>query len=126
MQRPSWQVYGLWTLKGLAALAFVAAGGAKLAGAEMMVATFEGVGLGQWFRYATGLIEVVSAALLFVPGRQALGAAALVCTMIGAVVTHLFIIGGSAVPALVLGAVVAVIAWAHRDQLPIAGGASSA
>lgn len=117
MERPVWQVYGLWILKGLAGLAFLAAGGAKLAGAEMMVATFEGVGLGQWFRYVTGLIEVVSAALLFVPGKQAIGAALLVCTMIGAVITHLFIIGGSPVPAVVLGVIVGVVAWAHRDQL---------
>ena len=35
----------------MAAAAFLSAGAAKLAGAEMMVQTFDGVGLGQWFRY---------------------------------------------------------------------------
>ncbi|MEM6745119.1 MAG: DoxX family protein [Pseudomonadota bacterium] len=119
MKRPTWQVYGLWALKGLAGLAFLAAGGAKLAGVEQMAATFEQIGAGQWFRYATGLIEVVSAVLLFVPGLQALGAGLLVCTMIGAVITHLFVIGGSAVPAVILGVAVGLIAWAHRGQLPL-------
>ena len=37
--------------------------------------------------------------------------------MIGATVTHLFVIGGSAVPALVLLALSAIVAYAKRDQL---------
>ena len=109
--------YGLLAVKALLTFAFVAAGGAKLAGAEMMVQTFEAVGVGQWFRYVTGLIEVIGAALLWVNGRQVYGAGLLLCTMIGAVLAHLFIIGPSAVPALVLGVLAAVIAFAHRDQI---------
>lgn len=61
----------------------MAAGSAKLAGVEMMVATCETIGIGQWFRYLTGAIEVGSAILLFGPGKQAWGAALQVCTMIG-------------------------------------------
>lgn len=96
--------------------AFVAAGSAKLIGAEMMVATFDAVGLGQWFRYVTGALEVGAAILLWIPGRQLIGAGLLVCTMIGATLAHLFILGPSAVPALVLGALSAYIAYTHRDQ----------
>src|ERR1700676_1723173 len=48
----------LWTLSGLVALAFLGAGGAKLAGVPVMVEMFGKVGLGQWFRYFTGLLEV--------------------------------------------------------------------
>jgi uncharacterized membrane protein YphA (DoxX/SURF4 family) len=115
------QKYGLWALKILAGLAFVAAGFAKLTGVEMMVATFDALGFGQWFRYVTGVIEVGSAVLLFIPGLQAFGAGLLLCTMIGAVLTHLLILGPSAVPAMILGLMVALITYAHRDQLPIGG-----
>ena len=53
---PQMKKYALLAIKALLTLAFGAAGLAKLAGAEMMVATFETIGWGQWFRYVTGLI----------------------------------------------------------------------
>jgi putative oxidoreductase len=107
----------LWSVQVVLAGMFLLAGGSKLAGAAAMVALFDGVGVGQWFRYVTGGIEVVSAVALLVPSLAAFGAVALVATMIGAIATHLFIIGGSpAVPALLLVGSL-VIAWARRDQL---------
>jgi len=62
--------YGLLAIKAVLTLAFVAAGFAKLSGQEMMVQTFEAVGVGQWFRYVTGIIEVGAAVLLWVKGMQ--------------------------------------------------------
>lgn len=112
--------YGLLGLKVLVAGAFAAAGLAKLAGVQMMVDTFEAIGVGQWFRYLTGIIEVGSAVLLFIPNKQAYGAALLVCTMIGAVLAHLFILGPSAVPALILGVLSALILFVHREQITAA------
>lgn len=111
------QKYGLPAIKGLVALAFLAAGLAKLSGAEMMVGTFKAIGIGQWFRYVTGAIEVSSALLLFIPGLQAIGAGLLVCTMSGAVIAQLTILGPSALPALVLGLLSALILYNHRSQL---------
>jgi putative oxidoreductase len=96
---------------------FVFAGGLKLTGAPDMVGLFDAVGIGQWFRYVTGSIEVVSAVALLVPSWAAFGALLLIPTMVGAVVTHLFIVGGSAVPATVLLIGSVAIAWARRDQL---------
>ncbi len=110
--------YGLLGIKILVGLAFLVAGLAKLAGVETMVDTFEIVGLGQWFRYITGLIEISAAVLLFVPGVQILGAGLLVCTMIGAVIAHLTVLGPSPVPALILGLLSSVILFSHRKQLP--------
>jgi len=109
--------HGLLALRVVLACAFVAAGSAKLAGVPMMVATFDAIGVGHWFRYLTGLIEVGSAVLLVVPGKQVYGAGLLACTMIGAVLAHLLVLGPSAVPAIVLGGLAAVIVWAHRGQL---------
>ena len=107
----------LWGVQIIVAGMFLLAGGSKLAGVPAMVALFDAVGVGQWFRYVTGLIEVTSAIALLIPSLAVFGAVALVPTMIGAVATHLFIVGGSpAIPLfLLLGS--AAIVWARRDQL---------
>lgn len=111
---PQMKKYALLAIKALLTLAFGAAGLAKLAGAEMMVATFETIGWGQWFRYVTGLIEVGSAVLLWVPGMAWIGAALLTCTMVCAVIFHLLILGPSAVPAMILGILAAIVLKATR------------
>lgn len=104
-------------LRGLLTLAFVAAGIAKLVGVGMMIDTFDAVGVGQWFRYLTGFIEIAAAVLLWLPGKQVLGAAILGATMVGAVLAHLFIIGPSAVPAVVLGLICTAVIALHRNQI---------
>ncbi len=104
----------LWVLQILTALAFLASGGAKLAGAQQMVDIFQKIGAGQWFRYVTGLLEVLSAVLLLTPRYAFYGAALLVCVMIGAVVTHLAVIGGSPAPAIMLLIFSGVIAYFRR------------
>jgi uncharacterized membrane protein YphA (DoxX/SURF4 family) len=101
-------------IRALVSAAFLAAGLAKLAGAAMMVATFETIGWGQWFRYLTGIIEVGAAVLLWVPGMRALAALALVCTMIGAVIAHLAVLGPSPLPAAVLGVLAGLLLWRER------------
>lgn len=106
-----------WILRLLLGAAFLAAGGAKLAGVPMMVQTFEGIGIGQWFRYLTGAIEVAGAVMLFLPATRILGAAALACTMLGAILTHLVIIGGTAVPAGVLLVLLLAFLALHRSDL---------
>lgn len=92
----------LWALQLLVAAVFFAAGAAKLVGAPMMVEAFDGIGMGQWFRYVTGIIEIGSATLLILPGYAAFGSALLIPTMIGAALAHTFVIGGSPIPALAL------------------------
>ena len=98
-------------IQALVSLAFIAAGGAKLIGQDMMVQTFEAIGWGQWFRYVTGIIELAAGIGLWLKGLQMISALALVCTMIGAVAAHLLVLGPSAVPALVLGLLSAFLAW---------------
>jgi hypothetical protein len=106
----------LWVLQVGAAAMLGMAGFAKLTGAPEMIALFDAVGVGQWFRYATGALEVLGAVLLLVPALAGVGALVLVPVMLGAVLTHLFVIGGS--PAIPLGllAVVASVAFARRDR----------
>lgn len=114
------QKYLLIAAKALLTLAFLAAGFFKLTGHDMMVGTFEAIGVGQWFRYVTGAIEIAAPILLWVSGKQLIGACLLVCTMIGAALAHLLVLGPSAVPALVLGLLAAYVAYSHRNQNPLA------
>jgi putative oxidoreductase len=110
--------WALLVIRGLLTLAFAAAGIAKLMGVPMMVATFDAVGLGQWFRYVTGIIELGSAILLWMPGYAAHAAGLLVCTMIGALIAHAAFLGmDTAAPAAVLGVLAAVTLYANRTQL---------
>ena len=107
----------LWAVQIALAAMFLLAGSSKLLGAAPMVALFDAIGIGQWFRYVTGLIEVGSAIALLPPSFAVFGAVALVATMVGAVATHLFIVGGSpAMPAILLLGSAAVV-WARRHQL---------
>ena len=54
------KMIALWLLRVVVGLAFLAAGGSKLAGAPAMVAMFATIGFGQWFRILTGLLEVTA------------------------------------------------------------------
>lgn len=106
----------LWVLQVAAAGMFLLAGFSKLAGAPEMVALFDAVGVGQWFRHVTGSLEVLGAALLLVPRLSGVGALLLACVMAGATASHLFVIGGSPLMPLVLLAVTSVIAWGRRGR----------
>jgi uncharacterized membrane protein YphA (DoxX/SURF4 family) len=106
----------LWVLQIATAAMLGMAGFAKLTGAPEMIALFDAVGVGQWFRYVTGALEVLGAVLLLVPALAGAGALLLASVMLGAVLTHLFVIGGSPVMPLILLLVVAFIAYARRDR----------
>jgi putative oxidoreductase len=114
---PRWKSVSLWVVRGLLALAFASAGGAKLYGVPMLVEEFQHIGLGQGFRYFTSALELIGAFLILVPSLAAFGALLLICIMIGATITHLFVIGGSPGPALILLALSAIVAYAKRDQI---------
>ena len=103
-----------WVLQGLAVAAFLAAGGSKLASAPAMVEMFAKLGAGQWFRYLTGSLEVTGAVALLVPRTAFYGAMLLAAVMAGAIVTHLAVLGGSPIPALVLLVIVGTVAWLRR------------
>jgi len=78
----------LWTVRVVLALAFGAAGTAKLAGAAPMVQIFDLIGVGQWFRYVTGFVEVAGAILLLVPSTGFIGGLLLCVTMAFGVATQ--------------------------------------
>jgi uncharacterized membrane protein YphA (DoxX/SURF4 family) len=81
-----------------------------------MVATFQKIGVGQWFRYLTGFLEVVGAIGLVIPRFAFYGAALLVIVMIGAVITHLTILGGSPAAPIGLLVITGTIAYVRRPR----------
>ncbi len=109
----------LWIVQIALAGMFLMAGASKLFGAAPMVALFDAIGIGQWFRYVTGLSEVASAVALLVPRSAVFGALVLVPTMIGAIVAQLFIVHASPVPPTVLLVAAAFVLWARRQELSV-------
>jgi len=107
---------GLWILQIGAAGMFLMVGFLKLSGDQQLVGLFEAIGLGQWFRYVTGSLEILGAVLLLIPGLSGLGALLLVGVMLGAVATHLFVVGGSPLMAIILLVVTSVVAWGRRER----------
>jgi hypothetical protein len=105
---------------GLAGV-FLLVGGAKLIGRPDMVALFGDIGIGQWFRYVTGTIEVTGAALLIVPRLTGASAVLLGAVMIGATLIEFLVLHRPPVAALVCLSGHAFVAWtrvsgSHRPR----------
>lgn len=107
----------LWVSQIALAGMFFLAGGNKLGGNPQMVGLFDVIGIGQWFRYVTGGLEVLGAAALPIPRLSGAGAALLVPVMLGAIATHVAVLHNS--PAMPLGLLVGLlfVAWGRRSQL---------
>ncbi|MFE3454138.1 DoxX family protein [Nonomuraea sp. NPDC059194] len=102
---------GLWVLQVVVAAGFLLAAMGKFTGAEPSVSTFAAIGLGDWFRYLVGLLEVAGVVGLLVPRLAGAAALALSGLMVGASLTQLIVVGsGLALPIMML-ALSLVIAW---------------
>jgi hypothetical protein len=59
----------------------------------MWYQTFEQIGLGQWLRVFTGVMQVTGGLMMCLPKTMMVGAALVAATMLGAVVVDLFVLG---------------------------------
>ena len=112
-----WQRIVLIVLRVAFGLIFLGAGASKLLGAEMMVqefGQFAPYGLGQWFRYLTGGLEIVGAVLLVRPRTVTLGASLLACISVGAVIAQLVVLHQDSIHAIVFALLLGWIAYAYR------------
>ena len=93
------------------AIMFAMAGLAKVFGDPPMVEMFATIGIGQWFRYVVGALEIAGAVGVLVPRLSGLAALGLVCLMVGASLTNVLVLGASPLLpiALMLGS--ALVAW---------------
>lgn len=110
----------LWVLQIFLAVLFLYVGTSKLnLHGAFWLELFDKVGIGQWFRYFTGGLEVVCAILLLIPRTSAIAAVLLAFTMVGAVAAHVFILrdGYAAFfPAFTLSLLI-VVAWKRLAAL---------
>ena len=107
----------VWILRVVVAALFLFAGLMKLSGQEMMVQEFDTVGLGQWFRSFTGILEVVGAVATLVPAVSALGAVLLLLVDAGAFVAQVGVLHMDWIHTIVIGAVIAALIYLQRDAL---------
>lgn len=109
----------LWVLQGFLAAVFLYLGASKLRAHDVFWADlFAKIGIGQWFRYFTGGLEVTCAPLLLIPRTSAISASLLACVMASAVLVHLIVLreGWACVfPGFPLVILVA-IAWQRRSS----------
>jgi uncharacterized membrane protein YphA (DoxX/SURF4 family) len=108
-----------WTLRVFVALVFLYQGLDKFGTRRLWIRLFTEIGIGQWFRYATGTAEIAGAALILVPRATPVAVTMLLCILVGAFLAHIFIIGVGvphSVIVAVLFAAVAVVGWRYRRR----------
>jgi putative oxidoreductase len=75
------------------------------------VKIFERIGVGQWLRYVTGVMQMGGAILLLPRRTMTVGAAMLACTMAGAACVDLFIIPSPIVIVPLLLLMIIIVTW---------------
>jgi uncharacterized membrane protein YphA (DoxX/SURF4 family) len=101
----------VWLARIVVALLFLYVGLDKFAGGRVWVRIFDTIGVGQWFRYLTGLLQVSGAILVLVPRAFRLGITLLASTMLGACIAWLTVLHGpqsAVIPGTLLVLLVAI------------------
>lgn len=90
----------------------------KLIGSGSQPEMFDAIGLGQWFRYFVGVLELAGSIGLLIPPLAGLAALGLAGVMVGATFTNLFVIPGGYWAGVTAGlcAVCCFIAWGRWPQ----------
>jgi putative oxidoreductase len=89
---------------------------AKVFGDPTMVDMFATIGVGRWFRYAVGALEIAGAVGVLIPRLSGLAAQGVVCLMVSAAATNVFVLGASPLLPLVLLPVSGLVAWGRWPQ----------
>jgi putative oxidoreductase len=111
-----------WAVRLGVALVYVGIGCEKVFPSRdsYWVKIFTEIGLGQWFMYLTGTIQIMGGLLMITPRTALFGATLLAGTMIGAILTHLFLLntgfGGAVIPAAFLGLIGAAVRLRFTDR----------
>jgi len=101
----------IWVLRVLLGAAFLMAAYMKLSSNPQMVAEFDSVGLGQWFRYVTGLLELAGGIAILIPATSVIGAGVLLCVDAGAFVAQVFVLHIDWIHCIVIGALLVTVIW---------------
>jgi putative oxidoreductase len=84
---------GDWAGRGAIALIFALMGWEKFNVNSMWPSFFQQLGWGEWFRYFTGVVEILGGILVLIPWTANAGLALLAATMGSAALIHIFVMG---------------------------------
>ncbi|WP_245645284.1 DoxX family protein [Pseudonocardia acaciae] len=107
----------LWSLQLVVAAFLTVSAILKLSGAATTVATFDALGLGQWFRYLVGSLELAGVVGLLVPRLSGPAALGLAGVMAGATATNVIVTGGPLFLTAALFAGLVLLAWGRRSHI---------
>ena len=107
-----------WIIRAAVAFVFVSSGLEKfsIGPAQEWIRIFARIGLGDWFRYLTGAMEIAGGVLLVIPSTTRVGVALLVTCMLGAIVCHVFVLGDPFSSIINLGLIVAILAAGRQPR----------
>jgi len=116
----------IWVLRVIAAVILLQTLFFKFTGAPESISMFETLGAEPFGRYGSGIFELIAAVLLVIPKYTWAGALLGMGIMVGAIASHLFVLGidvqGDGGLLFGLGVVVflccAILAWLHKGQIP--------
>jgi uncharacterized membrane protein len=95
---------------------FFLVGGAKLIGRHDMVELFRSIGVGQWLRYVTGVLEVAGAAFMVVPLASGASALTLGTVMVAATLIELFVLRRPPIAAMACLSAHSYVAWSRLSH----------
>jgi hypothetical protein len=127
----SWNVSTVvsWVLQFVVAVILLQTLFFKFTGAAESVYIFSTLGVEPWGRIGSGLVELVAAILLLVPATVTVGAAVAGVVIVGAIVSHLTVLGIEVqgdggllfVLALTVFVASAAILVLRRNEIPVVG-----
>jgi putative oxidoreductase len=82
----------------------------------LMVDEFNTIGLGQWFRYFTGALELAGGIAILVPSVSVFAAIVLLAVDVGAFVTQIAVLHGDWIHTVVIGAILGAVIYLQRDR----------
>ena len=123
------QVVVAWICRIVAAVILLQTLFFKFSAAPESVYIFTKVGIEPWGRIGSGIVELIAAVLLFVPGLTWLGAGLALAVIGGAIVSHLTLLGIEVqgdhgvlfALAIVVAVCSAVLLFIYRRTIPIVG-----
>lgn len=109
-----------WALRAAIFAIFVFFGGGKFRSGSnaAWIELYNQIGFGQWFRYATGVVELLAAFLVLFSQTVSAGLVLLGTTMLGAVLIDVIVLrelADAIVPFAILCALIAF--WLHRRRV---------
>lgn len=119
----------IWLLRIIAAGIMLQTLFFKFTGSPESIYIFETVGMEPFGRYLSGVAELISSVLLLIPRTTWLGAILGIGVMLGAITSHLTVLGievlGDGGTLFVMAIVVflscAILLFLHKEEIPIIG-----